>query len=88
MHNSSYLYLIVSTATTLNKIILKMLNTLKTISTDVRADGSIRTKQIQTPNTQNRLISLEDFLRSILAIKGIFQKGKAMAAIIPIILII
>lgn len=65
-----------------------MLNTLKTISSDIIAAGNIKTRQIQTPNTQNKLISLEDFLLSILAIKGIFQKGKITAAIIPIVSII
>jgi hypothetical protein len=74
--------------TALNNIIFTMLNTLKTISWDISAAGNINTRQTITPKAQNKLISWEDFRFSILMIKGIFQNGKIIAAIIPIILII
>lgn len=70
----------------LNNIKLTILKTLKTISELLIPEGNIKRKQIQTPIAQKRLISSDDFRFSILAIKGIFQKGKIKAAIIPIIL--
>ena len=58
------------------------------MSFEIRAAGNIKIRQIQTPIAQNKLMSFEDFLLSILTIKGIFQRGKITAAIKPIILII
>ena len=65
-----------------------MLNAFQVISDEVKPDGAIITKQLQTPITQKRLISSEDFLFITRTIKGMFHKGRIIAAISEIILYI
>jgi hypothetical protein len=55
---------------------------------DTSAEGNIKIRHAKTPIAQNKLISFDDFLFSILTIKGIFQSGKIIAAIKPISFII
>ena len=61
-----------------------ILKTRKFKSGDRKDDGAISRIQIQTPQAQVRLISLEDFLWMILKIKGIFQNGRTKAPTIEI----
>lgn len=60
-----------------------MLKTLKTKSSDTKAEGSIAKSVIQTPKAHHKLKSLEDFLSEIFMIKGMFHNGKMSAAINP-----
>jgi len=61
-----------------------ILNTRKFKSNDRKDDGAIRRIQIQTPQAQVRLISLEDLRRTILTISGILKKGRIIPVIKPI----
>ena len=63
-----------------------ILNTRKFKSGDRKDDGAIRRIQIQTPQAQVRLISLEDLRRTILTISGILKKGRIIPVIKPILL--
>lgn len=53
------------------------------MSLEIKPEGAINNRQTQTPIAQRILKSLEDFLLIILTIKGIFHKGRIMAAIKP-----
>ena len=57
-----------------------MLNVRQTKSSETKPSGAIKTKQIHTPVTQYMLMSRDDFLLAILTIKGIFHKGRIIAA--------
>jgi hypothetical protein len=59
----------------------KILKVRQTTSGERRPSGAISRKHAQTPNAQNILMSLEDFLLITLMIRGIFQRGKIIAAI-------
>jgi hypothetical protein len=74
------------TNTPLKNIRFIILKTFHTISTETNDDGAIKARQDHTPTAQNILISLEDFRFIILAINGMFQKGKIIAAIRAILL--
>ena len=56
---------------------------LNTESLEMIAEGNISSTQMNTPIVHTILISLEDFLLRILAIKEILKKGKIIAAKIP-----
>ena len=58
-----------------------MLNVFQTMSWDWKPDGAINKMQIQTPNTQTRLMSSEDRRFTILKINGILKNGIIMAQI-------
>lgn len=57
-----------------------MLKILHTRSLDMKPEGAISARHVHTPITQYMLISAEDFLLIILAIRGIFQNGSIIAA--------
>lgn len=57
-----------------------ILNARQTISVDLNPAGAMNKKQIQTPNAQYKLMSLEDFLFITRTISGIFHNGNAIAA--------
>jgi hypothetical protein len=54
------------------------------MSSDVKARGAIRTIQLHTPNAHERLISSDDFLLTILTIRGMLKKGRIIPEINPI----
>jgi len=62
---------------------LARLNTLKTRSSEVRAEGSIANKVNHTPKVHQRLKSLEDFRLETLRMRGIFHRGRIKAAMRP-----
>ena len=67
-------------STMVKKIKFTILNILQTKSSEINPSGAIKAKQVHTPTTQYMLISRDDFLLTILTIKGIFQKGRIIAA--------
>ena len=57
-----------------------MLKVRQTKSLEMKAEGAIRIRHVQTPNTQYTLMSSEDLLFIIRMMRGIFQRGKIMPA--------
>ena len=66
--------------TAVKSIMFMMLNVRQTGSGEVKPSGAISTKHVHTPNTQYRLMSLEDLLFIILMISGMFHRGSTIAA--------
>jgi len=80
IHLQFFRYTKTDKTTKLKNIKLMILNTRQTKSFETNPEGAINARHVQTPKAQDRLISLEDFRLIILTMRGIFQKGKMMAA--------
>ena len=67
-----------------NKTMFTIVKDLNTTSWEIMPEGSISIKHTQTPQTHNKLTSLEDLRFFILIISGILNTGSIIAAIVPI----
>jgi hypothetical protein len=74
--------------TAVNRIKFIILNQRQAGNVEDNPEGAIKSAQIHIPNNQLMEMSADDFLWTILIIKGIFHKGITTDATVPIVSIV